>query len=126
MLFFVCSTSISRAVVILIFGFLVCLIRARQQEQSKGEDDESRTAALGGSLGLDESDVFNQSWPITGKITSSESEYSDTEGGQTSKLRSLSGKVRHASLGCLHSVFKVRSFWVGVGMKAVAGMICHM
>ncbi|KAJ8043677.1 HEAT repeat-containing protein 6 [Holothuria leucospilota] len=80
--------------------------RARQQEQSKGEDDESQTAALGGSLGLDESDVFNQSWPITGKITSSESEYSDTEGGQTSKLRSLSGKVRHASLGCLHSVFK--------------------
>lgn len=54
----------------------------------------------------DDGDIFNKSWPMAGKVSSSESEYSDTEGGQMSKLRSLSGKVRHASLGCLHTVFK--------------------
>lgn len=58
----------------------------------------------------DDGDIFNKSWPMAGKVSSSESEYSDTEGGQMSKLRSLSGKVRHASLGCLHTVFKVGTF----------------
>ncbi|XP_030848018.1 HEAT repeat-containing protein 6-like [Strongylocentrotus purpuratus] len=45
-------------------------------------------------------------WPSWGRVSSSESEYSDSEGGQVSKLRSASSKVRQASLGCLHSVVK--------------------
>ncbi|XP_033102281.1 HEAT repeat-containing protein 6-like [Anneissia japonica] len=44
--------------------------------------------------------------PLWSRVSSSESEYSDTEGGQSSRLRSMMSKVRQTSLLCLHSVMK--------------------
>ncbi|XP_071945428.1 HEAT repeat-containing protein 6-like [Antedon mediterranea] len=44
--------------------------------------------------------------PIWSRVSSSESEYSDTEGGQASRLRSMMSKVRQTALMCLHSVMK--------------------
>ena len=38
---------------------------------------------------------------------SSESDFSDTEGGQAAKLRGYHSNVRHCSLGCLHALAKV-------------------
>ena len=42
------------------------------------------------------------------KICSSESEFSDNEGGQESRLRQKCCSVRQNSLACLHSTIKVR------------------
>ena len=42
------------------------------------------------------------------KICSSESEFSDNEGGQASRLRQKCCSVRQNSLACLHSTIKVR------------------
>jgi hypothetical protein len=47
---------------------------------------------------------FRPNWA---KISSSESEYSDTEGGQSSQQRSLHAKVRQCALACLHTTIKV-------------------
>lgn len=38
---------------------------------------------------------------------SSESDFSDTEGGQSAKLRSYYSNVRQSTLGCLHAVVRV-------------------
>ncbi|XP_071789810.1 HEAT repeat-containing protein 6-like [Asterias amurensis] len=51
---------------------------------------------------VDPSSLF----PAWGRVSSSESEYSDTEGGQASKLRAAASKVRQAALACLHCVIK--------------------
>ncbi|XP_069767503.1 HEAT repeat-containing protein 6 isoform X2 [Narcine bancroftii] len=53
--------------------------------------------------GKDASDSFYPTWK---KINSSDSEYSDTEGGIQSKLRSLQGKVRQGALACFLSTIK--------------------
>ncbi|OWF39764.1 HEAT repeat-containing protein 6-like [Mizuhopecten yessoensis] len=44
--------------------------------------------------------------PVWAKIGSSDSDYSDTEGGQGSRLRSHHTKVRQCALVCLHTVIK--------------------
>ncbi len=41
------------------------------------------------------------------QISSSESDYSDTEGGQSAKLRGLQSKIRQSSLAGFHSLIKV-------------------
>ncbi len=46
-------------------------------------------------------------WPAWGRVSSSESEYSDTEGGQAAKMRSATSKIRQAALACLHATIKV-------------------
>ena len=46
--------------------------------------------------------------PTWANISGSESDFSDTEGGQTSKLRAYCFKVRLCALGCFHAVVKVR------------------
>ncbi|XP_041054234.1 HEAT repeat-containing protein 6 isoform X1 [Carcharodon carcharias] len=53
--------------------------------------------------GKDSSHSFCPSWK---KINSSDSEYSDTEGGIQSKLRSLQAKVRQGALACFLSTIK--------------------
>lgn len=45
--------------------------------------------------------------PAWTRISSSESEFSDTEGGQSSRLRMSCGKVRQCALACLHTLIKV-------------------
>ncbi|XP_072043611.1 HEAT repeat-containing protein 6-like isoform X2 [Amphiura filiformis] len=45
-------------------------------------------------------------WPAWGRVSSSESEYSDTEGGQAAKMRSATSKIRQAALACLHATVK--------------------
>ena len=45
--------------------------------------------------------------PTWAKVNSSESDYSDTEGGQGSKLRSQCTKVRQCSLLCMLTVIRV-------------------
>ncbi|XP_041349716.1 HEAT repeat-containing protein 6-like [Gigantopelta aegis] len=47
--------------------------------------------------------AFHPSWI---KISSSESEYSDTEGGRVAKLRSCCAKVRQSAFGCLHTIVR--------------------
>ncbi|KAJ8312659.1 hypothetical protein KUTeg_010032 [Tegillarca granosa] len=44
--------------------------------------------------------------PAWTRISSSESEFSDTEGGQSSRLRMSCGKVRQCALACLHTLIK--------------------
>ncbi|KAL5016169.1 hypothetical protein ScPMuIL_005758 [Solemya velum] len=46
------------------------------------------------------------SYPPWARISSSESDYSDTEGGQGSRLRSSCIKVRQSALSCLHTLIK--------------------
>lgn len=48
---------------------------------------------------------LNVTWPF---LSTSESEFSDTEGGQVSKTRSLHTRLRQWAFGCLHAVIKVR------------------
>nr|XP_054773335.1 HEAT repeat-containing protein 6-like [Lytechinus pictus] len=81
--------------------------REKQEENptafmKQGGHQPDGTAAADGSSNQDALSF----WPSWGRVSSSESEYSDSEGGQVSKLRSASCKVRQASLGCLHSVVK--------------------
>ena len=51
-------------------------------------------------------DEFHPAWS---KISSSESEWSDTEGGQMSRLRSYCTKVRQCALSCYYWIVKVSS-----------------
>ena len=46
-------------------------------------------------------------YPVWSRISSSESEYSDTEGAQSSKLRSYNCRVRQCALGVFHALIKV-------------------
>jgi hypothetical protein len=46
-------------------------------------------------------------YPVWSKVSSSDSEYSDTEGGQANRLKNAHGKVRQCALGCLHALIKV-------------------
>uniref|UniRef100_UPI00398F50B1 HEAT repeat-containing protein 6 n=1 Tax=Pristiophorus japonicus TaxID=55135 RepID=UPI00398F50B1 len=55
---------------------------------------------------LDGKDPSNSFYPSWKKINSSDSEYSDTEGGIQSKLRSLQGKVRQGALAGFLSTIK--------------------
>ncbi|XP_069136002.1 LOW QUALITY PROTEIN: HEAT repeat-containing protein 6-like [Argopecten irradians] len=55
------------------------------------------TAVLGSSM---------ETRPVWAKISSSDSDYSDTEGGQGSRMRSYHTKVRQCALACLHTVIK--------------------
>ncbi|KAK3084159.1 hypothetical protein FSP39_009229 [Pinctada imbricata] len=64
-----------------------------QNARGQGNDEKSG----GGEISLR---------PGWSKISSSESEYSDTEGGQGSRLRSSCAKVRQCALGCLHATIK--------------------
>ena len=47
-------------------------------------------------------------YPQWSKMSSSESEFSDTEGGMSNKLRSFHSRVRQSSLGCFYALIKVR------------------
>ncbi|XP_043574842.1 HEAT repeat-containing protein 6 [Chiloscyllium plagiosum] len=55
---------------------------------------------------LDGKDLSNSFYPSWKKINSSDSEYSDTEGGIQIKLRSLQAKVRQGALSCFLSTIK--------------------
>ncbi|XP_033748444.1 HEAT repeat-containing protein 6-like [Pecten maximus] len=64
----------------------------------QGENQGSLTTVeLGSSL---------STRPVWAKISSSDSDYSDTEGGQGSRMRSYHTKVRQCALACLHTVIK--------------------
>ncbi|XP_048733052.1 HEAT repeat-containing protein 6-like isoform X2 [Ostrea edulis] len=69
-------------------------------KSSQDKDDENDEADSSRSR---EAVSFRPNWA---KISSSESEYSDTEGGQSSQLRSLHAKVRQCALACLHTTIK--------------------
>lgn len=60
------------------------------------------------NINLSSSQNSNSLRPEWNRISSSESEFSDTEGGQASKLRSFQARVRQNSLGALHGVIKVK------------------
>ncbi|XP_022108453.1 HEAT repeat-containing protein 6-like [Acanthaster planci] len=64
--------------------------------------ETGRNSNAQSSYNVDPSALF----PAWGRVSSSESEYSDTEGGQASKLRSAASKVRQAALTCLHCIIK--------------------
>ena len=94
-----------------------CILRQAKQQRERREDNPTasiqqrgqQTDGIASADGSSNQDSLSF-WPSWGRVSSSESEYSDSEGGQMSKLRSASSKVRQASLGCLHSVVKVRRF----------------
>ncbi|XP_063396144.1 HEAT repeat-containing protein 6-like isoform X1 [Mytilus trossulus] len=78
-----------------------------QPDQGKGQDDTNLAQAVNG-LSVEgqvrgEQAVFRPAWA---KISSSESDFSDTEGGQSSRYRSTCAKVRQCALACLHTVIK--------------------
>ncbi len=92
--------------------------RHKEKENQDEESVESGMARLnvsssGGSGEQSSYDVLTSSGgasalvPSWIRVSSSESDYSDTEGGQASKLRAYNSKVRQCSLGCFHAVIKV-------------------
>ncbi|VDI23178.1 Hypothetical predicted protein [Mytilus galloprovincialis] len=78
-----------------------------QPDHGQGQDDTKLSQAMNG-LSVEgqvrgEQAVFRPAWA---KISSSESDFSDTEGGQSSRYRSTCAKVRQCALACLHTVIK--------------------
>lgn len=83
----------------------------KQAENDEGQNDLTLNYSMSGmSLegqmqGRSEgASCFRPSWA---KISSSESDYSDTEGGQSSRYRLTCAKVRQCALACLHTLVKV-------------------
>ncbi|KAL3856514.1 hypothetical protein ACJMK2_011262 [Sinanodonta woodiana] len=66
-------------------------------------DEEAVHLVTSVSLKTNEDPVFQPAWA---KVSSSDSDWSDTEGGQGSKFRAYCTRVRQSSLGCLHCIIK--------------------
>ncbi|XP_055513492.1 HEAT repeat-containing protein 6 isoform X1 [Leucoraja erinacea] len=79
-----------------------------QQPENGTPRGENNTLSLTDNIvpSLDGKETSNSFYPAWKKINSSDSEYSDTEGGIQSKLRSLQGKVRQGALACFLSTIK--------------------
>lgn len=71
---------------------------SQEKEEDENEETEFQRSRAAETLS------FRPNWA---KISSSESECSDTEGGQSSRLRSQHAKVRQCALACLHTTIKV-------------------
>lgn len=80
--------------------------RTDSEETPLSLDVTARAEDVGRASGIltDEGGAPTAIWSI---MNSSESEFSDTEGGRTSKLQSFQSRVRLAALLCLHAVVKV-------------------
>ena len=74
-----------------------------EESKQDSKDQDAASSKTNGGYWVQEEAIF----PTRGRVTSSESEYSDTEGGQVAKLRSHQSRVRQQALGTLHSVLKV-------------------
>ncbi|XP_070572306.1 HEAT repeat-containing protein 6-like isoform X2 [Ptychodera flava] len=87
----------------------------KAQQDEEGEETENVTV-MSGNLAMqatanvgargsskDDSYSFRLTWD---KVSSSESEYSDTEGGEVAKIRSSMSKIRQTALGCLHTIIR--------------------
>ena len=75
-------------------------------DQGQGQEEATLSQAVSG-LSVEskaEKEGFRPAWS---RISSSESDYSDTEGVQSSRYRSTCAKVRQCALACLHTVIKV-------------------
>ncbi|ESO95312.1 hypothetical protein LOTGIDRAFT_116900 [Lottia gigantea] len=81
--------------------------RGKKKKQEKSEEPQKEIAEDKAPIKVtsteEESSQLRPSWA---KFHSSDSEYSDTEGGQTSRVRSACIKVRQCALTCLHTVIK--------------------
>ncbi|XP_064619703.1 HEAT repeat-containing protein 6-like isoform X2 [Lineus longissimus] len=73
-----------------------------QEDMDQVESQVSSLKLLDNSMGQTDNFPLQPAW----RVSSSDSEYSDTEGGQASKLRSYQSKVRQLALGCLLSIVK--------------------
>uniref|UniRef100_A0ABM0MVP0 HEAT repeat-containing protein 6 n=1 Tax=Saccoglossus kowalevskii TaxID=10224 RepID=A0ABM0MVP0_SACKO len=91
----------------------------KNKEQGEGEGDTtgdnefgavsaSRNTASYQLKGYSSSDAYSFR-PTWDKVSSSESEYSDTEGGEAAKIKSCMSKVRQTALGCLHTIIRARA-----------------
>ncbi|CAH1801099.1 unnamed protein product [Owenia fusiformis] len=88
--------------------------RPKKVESQQDDEDQSKFQNrftpghqfLSSSLGSSSHDTFSLR-PHWNRISSSESEYSDTEGEQAVKTRSIFSRVRLAALSCLLSVVKI-------------------
>ena len=84
---------------------------AMENDTKNNEEDNYTESTLDTARGQGQSGrvqmADNGFRPAWSKISSSESDYSDTEGGQGSRLRSSCAKVRQCALGCLHATIKV-------------------
>ena len=69
--------------------------------------------AIAGALGGGLQDTASL-YPVWSKVSSSESEFSDTEGGQANRLKSFHCKVRQCALASLHAVFKVSTVFLSL------------
>jgi hypothetical protein len=93
-----------------------CLFNSRRSRGKKSDkpddvtedkhitDDMSKLSMTPEQSNVDAQSPF---LPWTRTNTSSESEYSDTEGGQSSKLRTLHCRVRQCAFSTFHAVVKV-------------------
>jgi len=86
--------------------------KTKKTPEKSGQDDTDKTTGQGqmedqaiANLSVHVSSLSMR--PAWATITSSDSEYSDTEGGQNSRLRSHCTKVRQCALSCLLTVIKV-------------------
>ena len=82
---------------------------ASREHSSQDVDHKSTGASSASGQGEEQSASLEvpSLWPAWGRVSSSESEYSDTEGGQAAKKRSATSKIRQAALACLHATIKV-------------------
>ncbi|KAL4223144.1 HEAT repeat-containing protein 6 [Mactra antiquata] len=77
-------------------------------DRSHGDDLDNTERSTGASNTFGTSmEADLSSYTTWSKISSSESEWSDTEGGQSSKLRSFCTKVRQCALACFYWLAKM-------------------
>ncbi|XP_048252221.1 HEAT repeat-containing protein 6-like [Haliotis rufescens] len=69
----------------------------------KTETETADTTASAAISAEDAAATFQTPWM---KVLSSDSEYSDTEGGQASRVRSMCTKVRQTAFSCFHALAK--------------------
>lgn len=91
--------------------------KAKKSPEKSNKTFEDKTTSINnnakvenegqGSLAAVALDLSANARPTWSKISSSESDYSDTEGSQGSRMRSYNTKVRQCALACLHTVIKV-------------------
>ncbi|XP_067648655.1 HEAT repeat-containing protein 6-like [Haliotis asinina] len=73
------------------------------ESQKTTETESTDTATSATTSAEDAASTFQTSWM---KGLSSDSEYSDTEGGQASRVRSMCTKVRQTAFSCFHALAK--------------------
>lgn len=78
--------------------------RRKKPQKKKQQEEEEEEEDLSQSVSEKTQDAYPQPWS---RVSSSDSEYSDTEGGPGARTKSMVAKVRQCAFCCLHALVKV-------------------